>query len=272
MSYRDFFRKIPPFDLVGKFVDGIYDEVDYVKSRYDVPDILFDEYQASRNSDEYLAVYSKKEPLVSICVSTYNRAELLVQRNLRSLLAQDYRNIEIIVVGDGCTDKTVEVVSAIRDSRITFKNLSERGLYPQDPKWRWMVAGTIAINEALRLAQGDFITHLDDDDEHTENRISTLLSFIKNRHCDIVWHPFYRELPSGKWALKGGSTFTRNAITTSSVFYHGWFRKIPWDVNAYKYREPGDWNRFRKIKYLGAKAEYFSEPLLKHYREMNQQG
>jgi len=270
MSYRDLMRKIPPFNLVGKFVDGVYDELDYIKSRSDVPDALFNEFQEKRASDEYLAAFSKKNPLVSVCVSTYNRAELLVNRNLKSLLAQDYKNIEIIVVGDGCTDQTEEMVGAIKDTRIVFKNLSQRGAYPQDPNWRWMVAGTTAINEALNLARGDFVTHLDDDDEHSDSRISDLLSFIQCRRCDIVWHPFYRELPSGKWDLRRAAAFTRNSITTSSVFYHGWFKKILWDMDAYKLREPGDWNRFRKFKYIGAKAEFFPKPLLRHYREKSQ--
>jgi hypothetical protein len=47
-------------------------------------------------------------------------------------------------------------------------------------------------------------------------------------------------------------------------------RQIGWDPLAYRYGEPGDWNRFRKLKYLGARAERHDGALLKHYRERNQ--
>lgn len=270
MGYRDLLKKIPPFDKVWGLMEGVYEELDYIKSRHDVSDALFDEYQKFRCTDEYLSAFEDPEPLISICVATYNRGDLLVTRCLRSLLDQDYKNIEIIVVGDGCSDETERKMRAIKDSRVTFKNLPNRGAYPVEPKWRWMVAGTAAMNEALSMTRGSFITHLDDDDEHPHNRISSLLAFARKKRCDILWHPFYRELPGGKWVLRSSSNFSRNNVTTSSVFYHGWFRKVPWDINAYKYREPGDWNRFRKFKYLGAKAEFFPGPMLKHYREMSQ--
>lgn len=56
-------------------------------------------------------------------------------------------------------------------------------------------------------------------------------------------------------------------VTTSSIFYHSWFRQIPWDIQAYRHREPGDWNRLRKMAYLGVKAGRFPDPLLWHYKE-----
>ena len=61
---------------------------------------------------------------------------------------------------------------------------------PTIPEWRWMVAGTAPINLALSLARGDFITHLDDSDEHPEDRIAKLVSFIRESKADFVWHPF----------------------------------------------------------------------------------
>jgi glycosyltransferase involved in cell wall biosynthesis len=266
----ELFKRLPLARDLLRYVAMTYEELDYAKSRMDVSDELFDEYQAHRATPAYMSVYEKESPLVSVCVATYNRANLLVERSLKSLLAQSYQNLEIIVVGDACTDDTASVVSSIADARVRFFNLPERGIYPIDPMWRWMVAGTAPINRALEMSSGDFITHLDDDDEFSPDRVQRLLDFIKAERADIVWHPFYRELPNGRWMLRKTPDFSRNQVTTSSVFYHAWFRKIPWDINAYRYREPGDWNRFRKFKYLGAKAAYFPEPMLRHYRERSQ--
>lgn len=260
-------ERVPP---IRDFINSLYEEVDLLKSRYDVGDEFFDRFHADRSSPEYLAAYQKPEPLVSYCIATYNRGRLLAERSLRSILNQDYTNIEIIVVGDCCTDDTEARIREFADSRIRFINLPERGRYPDDPQWRWMVAGTIPMNLALSLARGDFITHLDDDDEHQGDRVAKLVSFIRESKAEFVWHPFWRENPDGKWELKPCNGFRRYEVTTSSIFYHRWLAQIPWDINAYRYHEPGDWNRMRKFKYLGVRAARYPEPFLRHYRERNQ--
>lgn len=252
------------------YVSDADDAIDNLRSQMDVTDDLFMQFQQDRNSAEYKSVFDKTEPLVSICVATYNRSELLINRCLNSLIHQDYRNIEILVVGDCCMDDTEHRIKAINDPRIRFVNLIERGNYPVNPNWRWMVAGTVPVNYALDMAKGDFITHLDDDDEHSSDRISKLLHFIQKTQADIVWHPIWSETASGKWKLNECEYFKKGQVTTSSVFYHRWFGRIHWDINAYKYREPGDWNRFRKFIYLGCNSMRFPKPLLKHYKEGEQ--
>ncbi len=133
-----------------------------------------------------------------------------------------------------------------------------------------MVAGTVPMNLALSLARGDFVTHLDDDDEHTGNRIEKLLSLVRETRAEFVWHPFWRETPERTWELRRCAQFRRYDVTTSSIFYHRWLVQIPWDINAYRYREPGDWNRLRKFKYLGVRAFRHPEPFLRHFMERNQ--
>ena len=263
-------KRLPYIKNLILSIYEIQDEIDLLKSRLDVSDDLFKQFQNDRNSDSYQLIFNKEEPLVTVCVATYNRGNLLLERSLQSLLSQDYQNLEIIVVGDCCTDNTEQLINQINDRRLRFVNLPERGNYPIEPELRWMVAGTEAINRALNLANGDFITHLDDDDEHSADRASKLVRFIQETRADVVWHPFWRETEAGKWQLKRGEDFKKNEVTTSSVFYHKWFKRILWDINAYKYREPGDWNRFRKFKYLGAKMVRFPEPLLRHFKERSQ--
>ena len=265
--FAQIIQKIPP---IRDLINSLYDEMDFLKSKNDVSDELFDRFQADRTSQEYLSAYQRPEPLVSYCIATYNRGRLLAERSLKSILNQDYSNIEVIVVGDCCTDDTEARIRELGDSRVRFINLPERGRYPDDPNWRWMVAGTIPMNFALSLARGDFITHLDDDDEHPKDRVAKLVSFIRESQAEFVWHPFWRENPGGKWELKPCPQFRRYNVTTSSIFYHRWLAQIPWDINAYKYREPGDWNRIRKFKYLGVRAIRYPEPFLRHFMERNQ--
>jgi hypothetical protein len=245
-------------------------ELDAARSKADVDGQLFESLEEYRASEPYRLVYERKAPLVSVCISTYNRARLLVERCLASVVAQDYPNLEIVVVGDGCSDETEEAVAQVGDPRIRFENLPQRELYPEDPEARWMVAGTASGNRALTLARGDLITHLDDDDEFTPDRISKLVAFLRETRAELVWHPFWWEVVSGQWVICPAEDFRLAQVTTGSVLYLSWFKRLPWDPKAYRYREPGDWNRYRKIKYLEARLRRYPEPLLRHYLEFNQ--
>jgi glycosyltransferase involved in cell wall biosynthesis len=132
-----------------------------------------------------------------------------------------------------------------------------------------MVAGTHAMNKALSLVRGDFVTHLDDDDEYVPGRIEKLVAFALDRTAELVWHPFWYEDAAGAWKIKKAPRFTFGQITTSSVFYCRALACIAWDLDAWRLREPGDWNRFRKMRYLRPVMRRFPEPLLRHYREGN---
>lgn len=248
-------------------ISGLESQLDAARSRLDVNDGLLAEYEHARDSVDYQDAFTSSQPLVSVCVATYNRAGLLTQRCLPSLLGQTYRNIEIIVVGDACTDDTPERVVDLKDPRIRFENLKTRGPYPADADRRWMVAGTYALNRALSLARGSFVTHLDDDDEHAAHRIEALVETAQRTRADLVFHPFRFEAPDGTWQMNPATAFRKGRATTSSVLTHGWFSRIPWDPHAHRYLEPGDWNRFRKIEFLGASITRHPEALLRHYSE-----
>jgi glycosyltransferase involved in cell wall biosynthesis len=227
-------------------------------------------YHAARETPEYAAAFEAEEPLVSVCIATVNRAELLVERAIRSVLAQTYRNLQIIVVGDHTTDDTEARLAQLGDPRIRFVNLPERGPYPR-PGWaRWQVAGSNAMNHALSLCEGQFVTHLDDDDAMAADRIATLLAEAREHRADFLWHPFWSEGPDGQWRRIGDGRFRLGQITTGSIFYHRYFAAFGWDVYAYRLDEPGDWNRLRKIKLLRPRLRFVDRPLLYHYAERNQ--
>lgn len=227
-------------------------------------------FRDERRSAAYQAEFDRPEPLVTVCIATFNRGRLLTERSIPSILAQTYRNLELIVVGDGCTDDTPERVSRIDDPRLRFENLTEQGQYPSDPHHRWMVAGTAAANRALSLATGAFVTHLDDDDEHDPSRIEKLLATIRRERADLIYHPFRYELPDGTWRTNEADRFRAGKVTTSSIFYHRRLARLPWDGEAWKHLEPGDWNRLRKMRHLGVKKVRHPDILLTHYRERSQ--
>ncbi len=90
-------------------------------------------------------------PLVSVIMPTYNRAELL-RRSVLSVLAQTYRNLELIVVDDCSTDHTQQVLSEFADARLIVQRRAQNG------------RAAAARNDGLRAARGTLIAFQDDDD------------------------------------------------------------------------------------------------------------
>jgi glycosyltransferase involved in cell wall biosynthesis len=91
-----------------------------------------------------------RKPRVSIVMPAYNR-EGYIQAAIDSVLAQDYRDYELIVVDDGSKDRTRDILHAQTDPRIVVVHQINQGEYP-------------TTNNALRLARGEYLTWIHSDD------------------------------------------------------------------------------------------------------------
>jgi cellulose synthase/poly-beta-1,6-N-acetylglucosamine synthase-like glycosyltransferase len=181
MLFRKLYQKFKSrktLSQLSREIEQLKEGLDLLKSRLDIDDTIYEKFNVDRCSTEYIKAFEEKEPLVSVCMPTFNRADLLISRSLPSILNQDYNNLEVIIVGDCCTDKTQELIEKIKDTRVKFLNLESRGHYPEDPMLRWLVAGTTPMNIALDMAKGSFITHLDDDDEYLLGWITRGILFL----------------------------------------------------------------------------------------------
>ena len=105
-------------------------------------------------------------PKVTVQISTYNRQHLLGQA-IQSVIYQTYSDFELIVVDDGSTDSTSEVLNQFSDPRIRYVYQDNRGL-------------SAARNTGLRLAMGEFICFLDDDDCFLPNKLETQVKALEN--------------------------------------------------------------------------------------------
>lgn len=208
--------------------------------------------------------------LISICIAASERDHLLTSRCLPSIFQQTVQNFEIVIVGDCVESETAMRIGRISDKRISFRNLYERGPYPRPGMNRWRVAGTNAMNMAMDVAKGDFICHIDDDDEMLPDKLERCLVQLDKGDVDFLWHPFYCQDTNGQWAILGDGTFKEGQITTGAVFYKRALTKIRWDVFAYTREYPGDWDRFLRMKQeLNPKMKFLDCPLLWHHRENN---
>jgi len=106
----------------------------------------------------------KKQPDVSIIMPTYNRA-YTIKNSIGSVLAQTYKNWELIVVDDGSTDNTKDVIEGIGDERIVYYHQKNGG-------------AAAARNCGLSLSQGKWIAYLDSDNELFPHYLETMFSWL----------------------------------------------------------------------------------------------
>lgn len=210
---------------------------------------------------------ANSEPLISVIIPTYNRAKILTERTIPSVLGQTYQNFELIVVGDHCTDNTEELIGKLHDKRIRFLNLEKKRKHPEDPYLTWMVAGVVPVNKGLELASGQWIAHLDDDDEFSEEHLELLLRYGKEHGYEMVYGLIQMEIEPGKWINVGSYPLEEGKICRLSALYDSKLRFLRYDVNAWRYLEPADWNLWRRMKEAGVKIGFVDKVVGKHYLE-----
>jgi glycosyltransferase involved in cell wall biosynthesis len=102
-------------------------------------------------------------PAVSVILPTYNRAALL-GRAIRSVLGQSYTDFELLVIDDGSTDETSNVVADFRDRRIRYISLAHN------------TGAGAARNVGIRMARGKFLAFQDSDDEWLPSKLVKQMS------------------------------------------------------------------------------------------------
>ena len=114
-------------------------------------------------------------PNVSVIIATYNRSAVL-RRAVESVWWQGFRDWELIVVGDGCTDDTAAVMASFDDPRIRFVNLPENFGDQSAPN-----------NHGFTLSRGRYIAYLNHDDIWLPDHLERSLAFIEETGADLVY-------------------------------------------------------------------------------------
>ncbi|REE24457.1 glycosyltransferase involved in cell wall biosynthesis [Winogradskyella pacifica] len=169
-----------------------------------------------------------KQPLVSIIIPTFNRAHLIGE-TLDSVLAQTYQNWECIVVDDGSTDGTDQLIAShcAKDSRFQYHHR------PTDR----LPGGNAARNYGFEVSKGEYVQWFDSDDLMLPNKIEVKVKAIIGKKVDFVvcenaeiysLEPYkYRK----RWLIKTeGNTLlnhlkTNVAFTTAGPFFKKNFLK-----------------------------------------------
>ncbi len=118
--------------------------------------------------------FDKYSPLISICIPTYNRSGFLT-RSINSALNQSYENYEILIIDDGSTDNTRQIIESFNNSKIRYIYKEHTGI----PDTR---------NRALAEAKGEFILWLDSDDEIFPNILELYIAKLnEQRNLELIY-------------------------------------------------------------------------------------
>jgi glycosyltransferase involved in cell wall biosynthesis len=112
---------------------------------------------------------------VSFIIPTYNRG-YIIKNAVNSILAQTDSNWELIVIDDGSTDNTKDVVASINDSRIVYSYQKNQG-------------AAVARNNGIQQARGTWIAYLDSDNELSPKYLETMFSWINKNPKTIFCFP-----------------------------------------------------------------------------------
>ena len=129
-----------------------------------------------------------RQPLkVSVVITCYNYAEY-VGEAIESVLAQTYKNIDLIIIDDGSTDNSLEVIKNYEHNKnVKIVSRDNKGI-------------VYTRNEALGMAKGEFMCFLDADDYFNHDYIENMVTVAQKHDADVAYP---------NWRIFGDSEYTR---------------------------------------------------------------
>ena len=118
-------------------------------------------------------MFLKKKDFVSVIIPAYNH-EKFVGKAVESVLKQSWEHLELIVINDGSTDRTGDIVQGFSDTRLKYFDQENQDAYN-------------TINRGLHMARGDFIAILNSDDVYPTNRLERLLKVQKKTRAACIF-------------------------------------------------------------------------------------
>lgn len=112
-------------------------------------------------------------PQISVIIPLYNK-EQYIEATIRSILSQDYKDYEIVIIDDGSKDKSCQVINSIKDDRIRLISQENQGV-------------SASRNNGVLNANGKYVFFLDADDTLLDHALSNLFSTAEiNKDADII--------------------------------------------------------------------------------------
>ena len=108
----------------------------------------------------------KKDPLISI-ITVVKNGEKHLEETIQSVINQNYKNIEYIIIDGDSKDKTISIIKKYEKYISYWKSEKDNGIYE-------------AFNKGMKIANGDLLGFINSDDVYTKNAIELLLKYYYN--------------------------------------------------------------------------------------------
>lgn len=184
----------------------------------------------------------RRKPLISVIIPVYNGAPFLPDA-VQSVLAQNYPNVEIIVVDDGSHDNIDEVVEALPINVRYFKQAN--------------AGASAARNRGVKDASGDFIAFLDVDDLWPDSKLASAIEmFEQNERLDVVQG--YAQLmqfseQTGRYEYIGNPQESFPHYIGAAVYRNRAFERVGLYDTTLQFAEDTDW--FKRAEEAGLAIE-----------------
>ena len=201
-------------------------------------------------------------PLISVIIPTFNRSDLL-ERAIKSVLNQSYKNFEIIIIDNNSTDNTKVVIDKYKEFNLKVKTVNNEGVI------------AFSRNIGLQTSNGKFVAFLDSDDWWEKDKLKKVIDVLNLRpeidliyhdcfltsekkiefsHCRILKDDSYRDLIVNGNTLITSSVVVRKKILENVSFFSEDKNKVGWE----------DYDLWLRIAELGCNF-YLISSKLGHY-------
>lgn len=163
---------------------------------------------------------------VSVIIPVYN-SEAYIEEAIESVLKQNLKEVEIILIDDGSTDKSLDICHRYSKEYSNINLISQKNLGPG-----------AARNRGMKIATGEYITFLDSDDVIPKNTFKQVYSILKKTESDIFignilcfddvrkWHlPYMRKVFENKNTLLIGNFNEIPQVNYTPSVCNKWFKK-----------------------------------------------
>ena len=147
----------------------------------------------------------ESNPLISILLPVYN-GEKTILRAVRSILAQTYPHWELVIINDGSSDRTLNVINSIKDPKIKTYTIPRFGVAK-------------ALNFGVKMARGTYIARMDADDISLPERLKNQVAYLRDHsEIDLVACQVKHIGAPGREGYEHYVNWINQLITSSSIY------------------------------------------------------